>query len=129
MDTTCTTPARTAVGVVYPAARQITVTARCPDVAPERLTDSRSALAWLQAEHQVLLAAIAAAADGGFDDHAWQLPAVLREYFARRGHYGDWANSERSLAARAVSGTTLRRLLRCGAWRGPDPAGLLAGCP
>lgn len=93
--------ARTAVGVVYPAARQITVTPPCPDVAPERLTDSRSALAWLQAEHQVLLAAIAAAADSGFDDHAWQLPAVLREYFARRGHYGDWANSQQVALAAA----------------------------
>jgi DNA-binding SARP family transcriptional activator/tetratricopeptide (TPR) repeat protein len=93
--------AQTAVGLVYPAARQITVTPLCQDVAPERFTDSRSALAWLQAEHQVLLAAIAAAGDGGFDDHAWQLPGVLREYFARRGHYGDWANSQQVALAAA----------------------------
>jgi DNA-binding SARP family transcriptional activator/tetratricopeptide (TPR) repeat protein len=93
--------ARTAVGLVYPAASQLTVTPPCPDVEPERFTDSRSALAWLQAEHQVLLAAIAAAADSGLDDHAWQLPSVLREYFARRGHYRDWADSQQVALAAA----------------------------
>lgn len=93
--------ARTAVGLVYPAARQITVAPPGPDAAPERLTGSGPALAWLQAEHQVLLAATAAAADSGFDDHAWQLAAVLREYFARRGHYADWATSQQVALAAA----------------------------
>ncbi len=105
--------ARTAVGLVYPAARQITVAPPGPGAAPELLIGSGPALTWLQAEHQVLLAATAAAADFGFDDHAWQLAAVLREYFARRGHYADWAKSQQ------VALTAARRL-------GDKPAQALA---
>lgn len=120
--------ARTAVGLVYPAARQITVAPPGPDAAPERLTGSGPALAWLQAEHQVLLAATAAAADFGFDDHAWQLAAVLREYLARRGHYIDWTKSQqvalaaaRRLGDDAAQALALRSageaLIQLGSWQ------------
>ena len=120
--------ARTAVGLVYPAARQITVGPPGPDAAPERLTGSGPALAWLQAEHQVLLAATAAAADFGFDDYAWQLAAMLREYFARRGHYVDWAKSQqvalaasRRLGDNAAQALALRSLgaalIQLGSWQ------------
>ena len=125
--TTCTLRA-TAVGLVYPAACQITIAPPGPDAAPERLTGSGPALAWLQAEHQVLLAATAAAADFGFDDHAWQLAAVLREYFARRGHYVDWATSQqialaaaRRLGDDAAQALALRSageaLIQLGSWQ------------
>jgi tetratricopeptide (TPR) repeat protein len=92
--------ARAAVDLAYPGARHITGTLPGSAESPEPLSGSGQALAWLQAEHQVLLAATAAAADSGFDVFAWQLPAVLREYFARCGHYPDWAESQqRALAA------------------------------
>jgi DNA-binding SARP family transcriptional activator/tetratricopeptide (TPR) repeat protein len=98
-----------AVDLVYPAAGQDTAPAPGQDTAPaagqhtpaERFADPDQALDWLQAEHQVLLAACTAAADGGFDDHALQLPAVLGRYLARREHYLDWARSQRQALAAA----------------------------
>jgi DNA-binding SARP family transcriptional activator/tetratricopeptide (TPR) repeat protein len=105
--------ARAAVGLVYPAAARGTNPAPGHDAPPERFADPDQALDWLQAEHQVLLAACAAAADGGFDDHALLLPAVLGRYLARREHYLDWARSQRQALAAA------RRL-------GDDAAGAVA---
>jgi len=89
-----------AIGIGYPAARLITIAG--PGTGPARLPGPDQALAWLQEEHEVLLAAIAAAARAGFDTHAWQLSAVLREYFARRGHYRDWAQSQQEALPAAV---------------------------
>ena len=73
-----------------------------PATTPERLAGPDQAVAWLQAEHQVLLAAAGAAAGSGFPAHAWQLPAVLRTYLARHGHYLDWAQAQRTALAAAV---------------------------
>jgi DNA-binding SARP family transcriptional activator/tetratricopeptide (TPR) repeat protein len=92
--------ARAAVGLVYPAGRPIAITPPAAGAAPERFDRPAEALAWLQAEHQTLQAATAAAAHSGFDTHAWQLPAVLGEHLARRGHYLEWARlSQTALAA------------------------------
>lgn len=68
---------------------------------PEQFTTNQQALAWFEAEHRVLLAAVRAAADNGFDTHAWQLPSVLSEFFARRAHYQDWATTQRTALAAA----------------------------
>jgi tetratricopeptide (TPR) repeat protein len=43
----------------------------------ERLADYAQAMAWLDAEHQVLLAAVGHAASAGFDAYAWQLAWAL----------------------------------------------------
>lgn len=93
--------ARAAVGLAYPVARQISISAPGPAAAPERLTDADQAVAWLQAEHRVLLAAAGAAANGRLYVHAWQLPTVLQEYLARRGHYLDWAQGQQTALAAA----------------------------
>ncbi|HEY2549132.1 MAG TPA: BTAD domain-containing putative transcriptional regulator [Streptosporangiaceae bacterium] len=93
--------ARAAVSLAYPATQQVKVAPAGDGTAPERFTSSAPARAWLRTEHHVLLAATAAAADGGFDVHAWQLAAVLREYLARRGDYADWAKSQRVAVAAA----------------------------
>jgi len=43
------------------------------------------ALAWFQAEHRVLLAVIARAAEAGFDMHACQLPRILVTFLDPQG--------------------------------------------
>ncbi len=94
--------AHAAVGLVYPAAGPIAITPAADGAAPERLGNPAEALAWLQAEHDGLQAATAAAAHRGFDAYAWQLPAVLREHLAHRGHYLEWVRlQETALAAAA----------------------------
>lgn len=64
-------------------------------VVPEGLYDADHATAWFAAEHQVLLAAIDQAAHTGFDRHAWQLPLVIASFLGRRGHWYDWAGTQR----------------------------------
>jgi DNA-binding SARP family transcriptional activator/tetratricopeptide (TPR) repeat protein len=93
--------ARAAVSLAYPAARQVSIARPGPVTAPERFADADQAVAWLQAEYRVLLAAAGAAANSGLYVHAWQLPAVLQEYLARRGHYLDWAQVQQTALAAA----------------------------
>jgi tetratricopeptide (TPR) repeat protein len=93
--------ARAAVPLVYAGAYQITARPPGPGETPERFSGPEQARAWLHAEFRVLLAATAAAADSGFDAHAWQLPAALREHFCRRGYYADWAQCQRLALAAA----------------------------
>jgi tetratricopeptide (TPR) repeat protein len=57
-----------------------------PGACPEQPGDHRQALAWFEAEHQVLLAAVALAAETGADTHAWQLPWAMKEYLLKRGY-------------------------------------------
>jgi tetratricopeptide (TPR) repeat protein len=74
----------------------ITLTAGQPGVGPQPLTDDQQALAWFIAEHRVLLAAIDQAVAAGFDTHAWQLAWTLADFFQRRGHWHDWAATQRA---------------------------------
>jgi DNA-binding SARP family transcriptional activator len=62
-----------------------------PGTAPEQPADHRQALAWFEAEHQVLLTAVTFAADTGADRHAWQLPCAMTQYLYRRGYFQEWA--------------------------------------
>jgi DNA-binding SARP family transcriptional activator len=57
------------------------------DVTPEGPADQDGAMAWLTAEHEVLLGAVAAAARAGFDEHTWQLAFALATFQRRRGHW------------------------------------------
>jgi DNA-binding SARP family transcriptional activator/DNA-binding XRE family transcriptional regulator len=63
-----------------------------------------SALAWFEAEHAVLLAAAAKAAKAGLDYHVGEIAWSLADYFDRRGHWHDWAATQR-LAVTAASRT------------------------
>jgi tetratricopeptide (TPR) repeat protein len=72
----------------------IAITAPLTGVVPEQLADHAAALAWLEAEYPVLLAAVQLAAVLGFLSNAWQLPATLSEFFYSRGHWADWATTE-----------------------------------
>jgi tetratricopeptide (TPR) repeat protein/transcriptional regulator with XRE-family HTH domain len=73
-----------------------------PGAVPEQPADHRQALAWFEAEHQVLLAAVTLADSSGFDSHAWQLPWAMMPFLATRGHYQEWAATQRTALAAAT---------------------------
>jgi tetratricopeptide (TPR) repeat protein len=73
-----------------------------PGVQPERPAGYEEALAWVEAEHQVLLAAVAYAARHGYDRHAEQLPVVLETFLLRRGYWHDLAQTQRTALEVAI---------------------------
>jgi DNA-binding SARP family transcriptional activator len=73
-----------------------------PGTQPESIADGGRALAWFEAEHQVLLSVISQAAAAGFDAHAWQLPWAVADYLSRRGHWRDEAATQRTALAAAL---------------------------
>ncbi|MDX3628992.1 BTAD domain-containing putative transcriptional regulator [Streptomyces europaeiscabiei] len=64
-------------------------------VHAEPLVGHEQALAWLAAEHPVLLAVVGAAARSGRDRTACLLAWSLESFFDRRGHWHDWATVQR----------------------------------
>jgi hypothetical protein len=90
-----------------------------PGVTPEHLASHGQALAWLDAEHRGLVAAVTLAASHGFDVHTWQLAFSLEVFFFRRGRWDDWAATQRTaLAAACRLGDRYAQAL---AHRGIDP--------
>jgi tetratricopeptide (TPR) repeat protein len=73
-----------------------------PGTSPEQPADHRQALAWFEAEQQVLLAAITLAADSGFDIYAWQLPWAIWPFLQARGYWQNWAGTQRTALAAAT---------------------------
>ena len=94
--------AHTAAGLMQPHRGAPTLDPARPGVTPERLASYQEALAWFEAEHRVLAAALALAAEGGFDVHAWQLPWALASFLDWRGHWHEWAAVERAAVAAAI---------------------------
>jgi tetratricopeptide (TPR) repeat protein/transcriptional regulator with XRE-family HTH domain len=78
-----------------------------PGAVAGQPADHQQALAWFEAEHQVLLTAITLAAGSGFDSHAWQLPWAIDSFLQNRGHYQESAAAQRTaLAAATRTGDT-----------------------
>jgi tetratricopeptide (TPR) repeat protein/DNA-binding XRE family transcriptional regulator len=75
--------------VLYPGRELIGLDAPAPGVTPETFGGKASALAWLEAEYQVLLKVTDVAARTGFDAHAWRLPVVLWTFHNVCGHWHD----------------------------------------
>jgi tetratricopeptide (TPR) repeat protein len=75
--------------MLNPARTHITLEPPRPGVIPETIASADTALAWFDAERQVLLAVINQASDMGFDTHAWQLSWALMLFFDRRGYWHD----------------------------------------
>jgi tetratricopeptide (TPR) repeat protein/transcriptional regulator with XRE-family HTH domain len=71
-------------------------------VEPERLAGHREALAWFEAEHQILLGCVSLAAEIGADSCAWILPWAMTEFLDRRGYWHEWAATQRSALAAAT---------------------------
>ncbi|MET8265743.1 ATP-binding protein [Micromonospora arida] len=65
------------------------VTPPAAGVRPEWPTTHAEAMAWLTAEHPVLLAALRQAAGAGFDAHTWRLGRALDTFLDRQGHWQD----------------------------------------
>jgi len=72
-----------------------------PGVEPETFDASPPALAWFDAERRTLLAAVEAAAGGGFDGHAWRLAWAMDSFLQGRGHWHDYLSSQRTALAAA----------------------------
>jgi DNA-binding SARP family transcriptional activator/tetratricopeptide (TPR) repeat protein len=85
--------------VLAPRHNPISLDSRAPGVTSEHPAGHDDALAWLEAERQVLLAVIAAAFEAGQDDHAWQLPWAMADFLDRRGHCNDYIATQRTALA------------------------------
>ncbi len=72
-----------------------------PGVTPEQPADLDAAMAWLSAEHEVLLTAVHHAAETTFDVHAWQLACALATFFDRQGHWHDRETTQRAALSSA----------------------------
>jgi tetratricopeptide (TPR) repeat protein len=73
-----------------------------PGVAPEPLDGHQQAMAWFEAEHQVLLGCVSLAAETGSDACAWILPWAMTEFLDRRGHWHEWAATQCTALAAAT---------------------------
>lgn len=87
------------------------------DVNPERLESRQHAMAWFEAEHDVLLAVLQQAGQTGFDVQTCQLAFALRHFLDWRGRWHDWAgaaqlalNAARRLADPAAEARAYRHL-------------------
>jgi tetratricopeptide (TPR) repeat protein/transcriptional regulator with XRE-family HTH domain len=89
--------------VLYPARDPIALDPPAAGVTPEHPAGHDQALAWFEAEHKALLAAVNLAEAAGLLGHAWQLPWVLADFLDRRGHWSDWAAVQRVAVAAATS--------------------------
>jgi len=86
--------------LLNPNRHPITLEPAAPGARPEPLADRDRALAWLAAEHPVLVPVSRHAADEGFDRHTWQLAWTLTTFLDRRGHWEDRvAMHERAVAS------------------------------
>jgi DNA-binding SARP family transcriptional activator/Tfp pilus assembly protein PilF len=90
--------------LLHPWLDEVTLDPPQPQVQPEEPADRQQALAWFQAERQVLQAAMVLAAAAGFDQHAWQLPWSAAEFLAWHGYWHELA------AAQQDALTAARRL-------------------
>jgi len=94
--------AYTAALLISPDRPPVTLARVWPGVTPERPADHQAALDWFEAEHHVLLAVVAVAAETGCDVHAWQLAWAMADFLDRRGHWQDSAAIQRSALAAAT---------------------------
>ena len=94
--------AHTAALLINPTRDPVTVAPPRAGVEPEHLASSQQALAWFEAEHQVLLAVITLADSTGSDVHTWQIPWTMSDFLQRRGRWLEWAATQRTALAAAT---------------------------
>jgi DNA-binding SARP family transcriptional activator/tetratricopeptide (TPR) repeat protein len=87
--------AASAAFLLSPAKEPIDIITRRPGVIAPQLADYAQALAWFEAQLQVLLAAVALAVRTGHDNHAWQLPWAMASFLQIRGHWPESAAIQR----------------------------------
>jgi tetratricopeptide (TPR) repeat protein len=91
-----------AAHLLNPSHEPVVLTPPSLDAAPEQVADHQQALTWFEEEHQVLLTATTFAAQSGFDVHAWQLPWALAPFLQTRGHWQEWAATQRAALSAAT---------------------------
>jgi transcriptional regulator with XRE-family HTH domain len=102
--------------LLHPARRPIALAPARPGVTVDRFAGISQALAWFEAEHQVLLAVITLAAGNGLDAQTWQLAWTMETFWRRRAKGQEAANAQRiALAAAQRSGDLVAQ---AGAHRG-----------
>jgi len=87
--------------LLNPQREPLRMTVPQPGAVPEHLADYDDALAWFDAERRVLFGAVAHAASADFNAHAWQIAWALEDFFERRGHWHDYAATQRTALAAA----------------------------
>jgi DNA-binding SARP family transcriptional activator/tetratricopeptide (TPR) repeat protein len=101
-----------AARLLNPAQEPVVLVPPRPGAAAGQPADHPQALAWFEAEHQVLLAAVALGARSGFDTHAWQLPWAMASFLHARGHWQERVATQRTaLAAATRLGDTAAKAL------------------
>jgi DNA-binding SARP family transcriptional activator len=106
--------AHAASSLLNPSRASLAFAGPVPGVTPGCFHGASQAMAWFEAEHRVLLAVIATAADAGFASHAWQLPCTMGTYFNRRGYWHEWRSAlYAALAAAERQGDTLGQARTC----------------
>jgi DNA-binding SARP family transcriptional activator/DNA-binding XRE family transcriptional regulator len=93
--------AHAAADLIHPRRFSAHPDSPAPGVHPEQITSPEDAVGWFVAEHEVLLSAISASADHGFDAHTWRLATTMTTYFERRGTWSDWVATQRAALAAA----------------------------
>jgi transcriptional regulator with XRE-family HTH domain/tetratricopeptide (TPR) repeat protein len=91
-----------AAELIRPHREPIIIDPPRPCVTSGQPPDRRQAVAWFEAEHQGLLAAITLAAGSGLDRYAWQLPWTMMPFLDAHGYYQEWAASQRTALAAAT---------------------------
>ena len=99
--------AQEAARLLYGPWNHVSLPSAQDGVTAERFADEQQAIAWLQAEYQVLLSSIEFAANAGFGTYAWQLAFSIGTYFEMSGHWRDWTHAARvALTAAEHTGDT-----------------------
>ncbi|MEV1175787.1 BTAD domain-containing putative transcriptional regulator [Nonomuraea sp. NPDC049784] len=93
--------AHAAYRVRAPLRKGITVEPSLPGVPETHFADDERADGWLRMERRALVAAVQAAAQSGFDTHAWQLAWALTEFLDRRGYWEEALTTHRTAAQAA----------------------------
>ncbi len=88
--------------LLTPAKEPVVLAAPRPGANPGQPVDYPQALAWFEAEHQVLLAAVSVADRSRCDTCAWQLPWAMSSFLHTRGHWQEWAATQRTALAAAT---------------------------
>jgi tetratricopeptide (TPR) repeat protein len=94
--------AHAAALLLNPSREPLTLHPPRPGVTPEPLADHVQALAWFEAEHHVMTSAMTLAAQHGFDAYGWQLPWAMANFLDWRGHWQEWAETQRTALAAAT---------------------------
>jgi len=88
--------------LLHPSRERLALPSPQPGMLPEKPADPDQAMAWFDAEHKVLMAAITHAAESGLTRHAWQLPWSLATFLDLRACWEDLIDTQ-SIALTAAT--------------------------